>query len=68
MTLGALRLPKVQEKESLSQSFPASESKDFRHGVTRGYLLRVELNKREGKTEPSADQLLFLSVGFQIGR
>lgn len=33
MTLGALRCPKVQKKEALSQSLSASESKDFRQGL-----------------------------------
>lgn len=53
MTLEALRLLKVQKKETPSQSLPASESKDVRCGVTRGYLFRIEVNKRKDKTEQS---------------
>lgn len=65
MTSEALKLPEVQESHCLS--LPAAESKDSRRGVTRGHLLRVEVNKREEKTEQSGKSVFVFVSGSPDG-
>lgn len=63
MTLGTLRHTEVQEKDSLSQSLPTSESKGLRYEGTRGHRLRVGMNKREEKTEQSDNPAFVFVTG-----